>query len=283
MTAASHRPTIRPDMARTAPDGKRAASRGDHGSAAGSGTGSGTRASSNGKGEIRVLIVDDQRTFGEALGMALGKERDLTVVEVVTDGAAAVAASDELHPDVVLMDVTMPGMDGIEATRRIKEAEPETAVIVLTGELGDLTVGRAVQAGADGCLPKTEAVLDLAGAVRKAHAGEELLDEDRVEESLRKLRHRRQQDASIEQRLERLTPREIEILELTAAGLSSEKVSATLGMSPNTLRTHVQNVLTKLKVHSKLDAVVLALRHGAIEGTSEEMIDLSDGANTKPH
>lgn len=259
MTRVLDTPTIRRDMARPNPNGKRTASRG-------------------GSNTISVLIVDDQRTFGEALGLALGKERDLNVVEVVTDGETAVAASERHRPDVVLMDVAMPGMDGIEATRRIKKDEPDTAVIVLTGEVGDLTVGRAVQAGADGCMPKTEAVLDLAGAVRRAHNGEHLLDDERVERSLRKLRHRRQQDASVEERLERLTPRELEILELTAAGMSSERVSTTLGMSPNTLRTHVQNVLTKLKVHSKLDAVVIALRHGKIQGTTDDVIDVSDSA-----
>lgn len=230
---------------------------------------------------LRLMLVDDHRMLREGLRRALEAEGFIVVAEA-SDGHEALKLALERKPDVILMDVSMPGMDGIEATRRIKETEPDTAVIVLTGELGDLTVGRAVQAGADGCIPKTEAVLDLAGAVRRAHSGEPLLDEDRVEESLRKLRHRRAQDATIEQRLSRLTPRELEILELTAAGLSSEKVSKQLGMSPNTLRTHVQNVLTKLKVHSKLDAVVIALRHGAIEGTSHEMIDVSDGAEPAP-
>jgi DNA-binding NarL/FixJ family response regulator len=137
-------------------------------------------------------------------------------------------------------------------------------VILLTGHVGDLTTARAAQAGASGCLPKTEAVIDLAGAVRRAHAGESLMDPDEVEASLRRLRHRRKQEATIEQRLERLTPRELEILQLIADGVASDEIAPTLGVSPHTLRTHLQNVLTKLKVHSKLDAVVLAIRHGKI-------------------
>lgn len=213
---------------------------------------------------IKVLIVDDQRTFGEALSLALAKEKDLRVIDVVTDGETAVQVNEEEHPDVVLMDLAMPGMDGIEATRRIVEENENAHVILLTGHVGDLTTARAAQAGASGCLPKTEAVIDLAGAVRKANAGESLMDPEEVEASLRRLRHRRKQEATIEQRLERLTPRELEILQLIADGVASDEIAPTLGVSPHTLRTHLQNVLTKLKVHSKLDAVVLAIRHGKI-------------------
>ena len=223
---------------------------------------------------IKVLIVDDQRTFGEALSLALSKEKDLRVLDVVTDGAAAVRASEQEHPDVVLMDLAMPGMDGIETTRRIVEEDSDARVILLTGHVGDLTTARAVQAGASGCLPKTEAVIDLAGAVRRAHAGESLLDPEEVEASLRRLRHRRAQEATVEQRLERLTPRELEILQLIADGVSSEQIAPRLGVSPHTLRTHLQNVLTKLKVHSKLDAVVLAIRHGKIRANLETTEDL---------
>ena len=226
---------------------------------------------------IRVLIVDDQRTFGEALGMALGKERDLSVVEVVTDGATAVAASERHHPDVVLMDVAMPGMDGIEATRQIKLDEPDTAVIVLTGEVGDLTIGRAVQAGADGCMPKTEAVLDLAGAVRRAHNGEDLLDDEMVERSLRKLRHRRQQDASVEERLERLTPRELEILELTAAGMSSERVSNAARDEPehaaHTRAERAHQAQGSLKARRRRDRSAARQDPGA---TDDEVIDVTE-------
>ena len=109
-----------------------------------------------------------------------------------------------------------------------------------------------------------------------AHAGESLMDPEEVEASLRRLRHRRMQEATDEQRLERLTPRELEILQLIADGVSSDQIAPTLGISPHTLRTHLQKVLTKLKVHSKLDAVVLAIRHGKIvanlEGESPEAI-----------
>ena len=213
---------------------------------------------------IKVLIVDDQRTFGEALEVALVKEKDLHVVDVVTDGPSAVEAIGERRPDVVLMDVSMPGMNGIEATRRILEADPDAHVVVISGYEDELLLARAVQAGASGLLRKTETVMEVARSVRQAHRGEALHDEDEVEQSMRRLRHRREQEGGVERRLNRLTPRETEILQLMAEGMSNEEISRKLVMSPNTLRTHVQNIITKLGVHSRLEALVFAIRHGKV-------------------
>lgn len=213
---------------------------------------------------IKVLIVDDQRTFGEALQLALSKEKDMRVVDVVTDGTSAVRAASEHRPDVVLMDVAMPGMSGIDATRRIKAADPEAQILILSGYEDDLLLGRAVQAGAAGLLRKTEAVVDVAETVRQAHRGERIHEESEIEGALRRLRHRRDQDASVEQRLARLTPREMEILQSMARGRTSDAISKELRMSPHTLRTHTQNIITKLGVHSKLEALVLAIRHGRV-------------------
>jgi len=147
---------------------------------------------------IKVLIVDDQRTFGEALQLALAKEKDLRVVDVVTDGPAAVEAATEFKPDVVLMDAAMPGMSGIEATRRIKDADPDAQVLILSGYEDELLLARAVQAGAVGLLRKTEAVTNVADSVRLAHRGEPLHDEKEIEGALRRLRHRRERDATVE-------------------------------------------------------------------------------------
>ena len=208
---------------------------------------------------ITVLIVDDQRTFGEALQLALAKEKDLRVVDVVTDGPAAVEAATEFKPDVVLMDAAMPGMNGIEATRRIKDADPDAQVLILSGYEDELLLARAMQAGAVGLLRKTEAVTNVADSVRLAHR-----DEKEIEGALRRLRHRRERDASAEKRLARLTPREVEILELMAAGNQADQIAEQLGMSVYTLRTHTQNILTKLGVHSKLEALVLAIRFGRV-------------------
>jgi DNA-binding NarL/FixJ family response regulator len=229
--------------------------------------GNGTRAaSSNGGGakRITVLIVDDERTFGEALELALGREKDLQIVEVATDGNEAIRAVDLHRPDVVLMDVGMPGMNGIEVTRRIKETDPDARIVILSGHEDEHLLARAVQAGATGLLRKTEAVVDVASTVRRAHRGEALHPPDEVEGALRRLRHRRDRDDDAARRLERLTPRELEILSLMAEGRPPAEITSTLGMSPNTLRTHMQNVLTKLGVHSKMEALVLAIRHGKV-------------------
>jgi DNA-binding NarL/FixJ family response regulator len=213
---------------------------------------------------ITVLIVDDERTFGEALQMALDREKDLRIVEIATDGTQAVRAADQHHPDVVLMDITMPGMSGIEATRRIKEADPDAQVVILSGHDDDHLLARAVAAGATGLLRKTEAVVNVASTVRRAHRGEALHPPDELESAMRRLRHRRNKDDDAAKRLDRLTPREVQILELMAEGRPPNEITESLSMSPNTLRTHMQNVLTKLGVHSKMEALVLAIRHGKV-------------------
>ncbi len=213
---------------------------------------------------ITVLIVDDERTFGEALELALGREKDLRIVDVATDGTQAIHAVDVHRPDVVLMDVTMPGMNGIEVTRRIKEADPDARIVILSGRDDEHLLARAVQAGATGLLRKTEAVVNVATTVRRAHRGEALHPPAEVEVALRRLRHRRDRDDDAARRLERLTPRELEILSLMAEGRAPGDITGALRMSPNTLRTHMQNVLTKLGVHSKMEALVLAIRHGKV-------------------
>jgi len=217
---------------------------------------------------ITILIVDDERTFGEALQLALRQEKDLDVVEVATDGDTAVRAIDRHHPDVVLMDVAMPGMSGIETTRRIKEEDPEALVLILSGHEDPLLLARAVQAGAVGLLHKTEAVGNVASSVRRAYRGEALHDKEEVETAMRRLRHRRDADADARGRLERLTPREREILVQMASGTPPDGIAQVLKMSPHTLRTHTQNILTKLGVHSKMEALVLAIRHGAVDTVS---------------
>jgi DNA-binding NarL/FixJ family response regulator len=226
---------------------------------------------------IRVVIADDHRSFGEALQIALDREQDLTVIELVTDGLETVRAVAREHPDVVLMDLQMPGIDGIEATRRIREEGGDSAIIILTGVEDQVGLAKAVQAGARGFLPKTEPVQDLAQAIRRAHRGEPLHEVSDVESSLRRLRTRRAADADLERRLSRLTPRELEILQRMANGLSPEGIAEQLGMSRHTLRTHTQNILTKLGVHSKIEAVVAAIRFAKVrtaDVTHEQEPDL---------
>lgn len=223
------------------------------------------KASGTAEGDIRVVIADDHRSFGEALQIALDNEDDLTVVEVVTNGESAVESAQQRHPDVLLIDVQMPGVDGLEATRRIHRETADTKVILLSGHEDDVVLARAVEAGARGFLRKTEAVSDLAEAIRRAYRGEPLHAVSEVEQSLARFRMQRRTDGELAQRVERLTPRELEILQRVAAGEASVDIADELGMSRHTLRTHIQNVLTKLGVHSKTDAVVAAIRFGKVK------------------
>jgi DNA-binding NarL/FixJ family response regulator len=213
---------------------------------------------------IRVLIVDDHRTFGEALELAFSRESDLEVVEVVTDPARIADATARHRPDVVLLDLDLPGMDGARATRRIRAEHPGVRVIVLSGQDDPVALARALQAGASGCILRSHGVLDLAEAVRRASRGEPIHDEVVVEESLRHLRRRRSRDDELERRVERLTPRELQVLQEVAAGRGNDEIARTLGMSRNTVRTHLQNILTKLGVHSKLEALLVAIRYGKV-------------------
>jgi DNA-binding NarL/FixJ family response regulator len=211
---------------------------------------------------ITVIIADDHRSFGEALQIALDKERDLSVVRVVDGGDDAVRTAIDDQPDVVLMDLKMPDLDGIEATRRLRDEGSRSAVIILTGEGDDVSLARAIQVGARGFLRKTAPMGDVVDAVRRAHRGEPLHRPAEVNRAIRTMRARSKHDVELERRVERLTPRELEILQAMAEGLSPEEIAQRLGMSRHTLRTHTQNILTKLGVHSKTDAVVAAIRFG---------------------
>lgn len=213
---------------------------------------------------IRVVIADDHRSFGEALQIALDKEDDLTVIHVVDGGQEAVRATVDDTPDVVILDLRMPRVDGIEAARRIRDEGSPSAVVILTGEHDDLALARAIQVGARGVIDKTAPLTEVADAIRMAHRGEPLHRPDDVHRALQAARARTDGDKDLQRRVDRLTPRELEVLRAMASGASGAETAERLGMSPHTVRTHVQNILTKLGVHSKTDAVVAAIRMGKI-------------------
>jgi DNA-binding NarL/FixJ family response regulator len=210
---------------------------------------------------IRVFIADDHRTFAEALKTVIDLERGLVVTEVVTDGRSAVERVSMERPDVILLDLQMPEMDGITATREIKRANPDARVVVLSSDDDDLLMARAVEAGAAGFISKLRPVSEVAEAVRAAYRGDPLIDPDEIRRVLEELQNRREGESAIRARVERLTPRQIQILQLMADGLSPEHIAERLGISRHTLRTHVQNILTKLGVHSKLQALAEAIRY----------------------
>jgi DNA-binding NarL/FixJ family response regulator len=223
------------------------------------------------------VIADDHRSFGEALQIALDQERDLEVIEVVDGGADAVKSAVDLAPDVILMDLRMPHVDGIEATRRIRREASSSEVVILTGDGDETTLARAIEAGARGFVQKTASIDSVADAVRQAYRGEPMHSSEDVNRALRSLRTRSRQDRDLQRRVDRLTPRELQILEAIALGGTTEAIAGELGMSRHTLRTHVQNILTKLGVHSKTEAVVAAIRTGKIIPPDLTLLTEPDG------
>jgi len=208
-------------------------------------------------------VVDDHRTFAEALALAVGLEKDLAS-RVAASGTEAVQVARRMRPDVVLMDVVMPGMDGVETIRRILEAHPPARVIVLSAHDDDLVKARALEAGAVSFVSKTAPLADLPELVRRAHHHDELVDPEEVRRLLRLLRHRRHQESTERQRANRLTARQIEILQMMADGVPVPEIAQRLNVTSYTLRTHVQNILTRLGVHTKVEALAVAMRHGKV-------------------
>jgi DNA-binding NarL/FixJ family response regulator len=212
---------------------------------------------------VAVLVVDDHRTFAEALGVVFGLEKDFRV-EVAANGLEAVAAAERHHPHVVLMDLEMPGMGGVEAIRKIRSASAETRVLVLSGHDDDLLKAESMEAGAVGFVSKFTPLHELPPVVRRVGHGENLIDREEAERLARLLHHRRRQEATERQRANRLTPRQTEILQLMADGIPDPDIAQKLHLSRYTLRTHMQNILTRLSVHTKVQALAVAIRQGKI-------------------
>lgn len=215
----------------------------------------------NGDGPIRVLIVDDHALFRRGLELVLGSESDLDVVGEAGDGITAVAKVDELLPDVVLMDVRMPKASGIEATRMIRSRHSDVKILMLTvsDEAEDLY--ESVKAGANGYLLKEVSIEEVAEAVRAVARGQSLVSPSMTSKlltefnslALRAEERRRSNEP-------RLTDRELEVLRLVAQGHSNREVAEALFIAENTVKNHVRNILEKLHLHSRMEAVVYAMR-----------------------
>jgi DNA-binding NarL/FixJ family response regulator len=217
---------------------------------------------------IRVLLVDDHQLLTGALSRMMAGEPDIAVVGVAASVAEAKTIARE-RLDVVLMDYRLPDGTGAEATRAIKARWPAARVVMLTALNDDETILESIQAGADGYLTKDRAVEDVVSAVRAAHAGETLLPRSVIVGIAQRVAAAR--DRGTERRqVDPLTPRELEVLKALTEGLSTPEICARLFIAPNTLRTHVQNIMGKLRVHSKLEAVAFALRHRLVEPPRSE-------------
>lgn len=217
---------------------------------------------------IRVVLVDDQTLVRRGLATILDIEEDIEVVGEAQNGRRAVEVATELRPDVVLMDVRMPEMNGIEAAERIRSTLPDTYVVMLTTFQDDEYLLDSMRAGASGFLLKDAGASLIASAVREAKRGQLLLDpamtRSLVEDRLRAGPATPVPDAAWAGRLEALSDREQDVLEALASGKSNAQIAAALFVSEGTVKTHVSNVLTKTESRSRLEAVVFAFESGFV-------------------
>ncbi len=216
---------------------------------------------------VSLLICDDHKVLTDALSMVVGVDPTLTLVSPpVHTPEEGVMLSAEQLPDVVLMDIIFKGseMTGIEATRRIKERSPSTKVVVMTAHDDDRLLVEAVEAGASGFLSKDMPADEILKATKAAAEGEVLIDPVTLTRLLAQVAREREEQRDALALLNDLTERERQILSMLAAGKRNDDIAAELYISPQTVQTHVRNILGKLRVHSKLEAVAFAVKHGAI-------------------
>ncbi|REE98465.1 response regulator [Thermomonospora umbrina] len=218
---------------------------------------------------IRVLIVDDHALFRRGLEMVLAGEDDIEVVGEGGDGNEAVEMARDLLPDVLLMDIRMPRRSGIEACLAIKESVPSAKIVMLTISDEDKDLFEAIKAGASGYLLKEISIDEVPQAVRAVHGGQSLISPSMASKlitefaSLAKRSDERQQQLPAP----KLTDREMEVLRLVARGLGNREIAKELFISENTVKNHVRNILEKLQLHSRMEAVVYAVREKLLEIT----------------
>jgi len=213
---------------------------------------------------IRVLIADDQALIREGLALLLGQFPELEVVGVAADGESALAMAAELLPDVVLMDLVMPGMDGVDATSQILAVLPRTQVVILSAYADDESIFAAVGAGASGYLTKDSGGEQIRRAIATVQAGGALLDpliQRRLLEHVRSNAAKRPAEPPHD-----LTQREVEVLHLISHGLSNGEIAERLFVSEATVKTHVNNILAKTHLRDRAQAVAYAFIHGLTEG-----------------
>jgi DNA-binding NarL/FixJ family response regulator len=213
---------------------------------------------------IRVLVVDDQAMVRAGFRLLLGDEPDLEVIAEAGNGREAVAEAARCRPDVVLMDIRMPEMDGLEATRRILTTDPSSRVLILTTFDLDEYVYRALQVGASGFVLKDDPPEQLLTAVRTVAGGEALLSPSVTSRVIAHFARAHQQTAPKE--VETLTAREMEVYRLITKGYSNAEIAGELYISQTTVKTHVTRLLQKLDVRDRAQAIVLAYQSGLFDG-----------------
>lgn len=211
---------------------------------------------------IRVLICDDHAVVRQGLATFLDLQDDIEIAGEAENGEQAVAQAAALKPDVILMDLVMPLLDGVEALRRIVAADPQAKVIILTSYADDEKIFSAIRAGACGYLMKDVSPQELAKAIRMARDGEPLLSPDVARRLMEHVSHPEPVGSAA---LARLTPREVEVLRLIAGGRSNKEIAGDLTLSEKTVKTHVSNLLRKLDLADRTQAALFAVRNSLVE------------------
>jgi DNA-binding NarL/FixJ family response regulator len=214
--------------------------------------------------KIRVLVVDDQELFRRGLTMLLSVEDDIEVVGEATDGSAAATLAASTAPDVILMDVRMPKLTGIEACVAMKDAAPHARIIMLTASDEEADLYEAVKNGASGYLLKDSSIDEVAQAVRVVADGQSLISPSMAIKLLDEFKQMSRSDRTAVP-TPRLTERELEVLRLVATGLNNREIAKQLFISENTVKNHVRNILEKLQLHSRMEAVMYAVREKLLD------------------
>jgi DNA-binding NarL/FixJ family response regulator len=234
----------------------------------GSGAPGGVRGSGKAPEAIRVLIADDHALFRRGLEMVLDEEQDIELVGQASDGTEAVTRAGESLPDVVLMDIRMPKTSGIEAARAMKESAPSAKIVMLTISDEEEDLFEAIRAGASGYLLKDIPLDEVAGAVRAVYGGQSLINPSMAGKLLTEfatLARRDEEERPQQVPAPKLTDREMEVLKLVARGMNNRDIAKELFISENTVKNHVRNILEKLQIHSRMEAVMIAVREKLIE------------------
>ena len=217
---------------------------------------------------IRVMICDDHALFRRGLIMVLESEQGMEVVGEAEDGEEAIKKAEELAPDVVLMDVRMPNVSGIEATRRISEVDPTAKILMLTVSDEEDDLYDAIKAGATGYLLKEISIEEVATGLRAVVGGQSLISPSMAAKLLTEFSTMMKRgDEGQQVPAPRLTERELDVLKLVARGLNNRAIATQLFISENTVKNHIRNILDKLQLHSRMEAVVYAVREKLLEIT----------------
>ena len=215
---------------------------------------------------IRVLVVDDHALFRRGLQMVLAQEPDIKVIGEAGDGAEAVAMAESTLPDIILMDVRMPKRGGIDACTTIHASVPSAKIIMLTISDEEADLYEAIKAGAKGYLLKDVSIEEVATAIRAVHGGQSLISPAMASKLLSEFATMiKKGDDRQQVPAPRLTDRELQVLKLVARGLNNRDIAKELFISENTVKNHVRNILEKLQLHSRMEAVVYAVREKIVE------------------